>query len=490
MDKLLRGIQSQAIDLCIFDLVPSFVNMPFYFYYGNDTNDSDFMPAEQLRESFYTALLDFPILVGHLEADGSGHAKVVVDKDNLNIPEFLESQSSVHFCDLQAAKFSWDALPSGVNTVGAVTSADSSGVIKAANVHVVRLQDNSGIVLFISMAHYIADGVGYSTFINRWAELCRWTRGASATNEKPACHYSFERSSLFEKLPEDRKVLDGPTLELITSTGPFVRWLAWISPKTRAMLFRMSFNLMSVVSHVFHIPASRFASLRASVQGYLSSDVHLSDNDILTALLAMAIAQSEAECKQDSASASYISSLTSYLFPSMYTPASNFVTQVVIDTRPRLKGLSAANYTGNSVLTRCLVNSMESLTSGINEQSLAPIAKSVRQLVNGVDPQYIGQFVDTLHKDPLCFMCPATYAFSKTTMVLSNQSRFPLYEADFGDGIPRWVSPIQTFFPNFLSIMPAPPSTGGYVVYISMTERAMAKILQNKFWMSTSDMVY
>ncbi|KAJ2039126.1 hypothetical protein IW146_000532 [Coemansia sp. RSA 922] len=490
MDKLLRGIQSQTIDLCIFDLVPSFVNMPFYFYYGNDTNDSDFMPAEQLRESFYTALLDFPILVGHLETDGSGHAKVVVDKDNLNIPEFLESQSSVHFRDLQAAQFSWDALPSGVNTVGAVTSADSSGVIKAANVHVVRLQDNSGIVLFISMAHYIADGVGYCAFINRWAELCRWIRSASATTEKPACHYNFERSSLFDKLPEGRKALDGPTLELITSTGPFVRWLAWISPKTRAILFRMSFNLMSVVSHVFHIPASRFASLRASVQGYLSSDVRLSDNDILTALLAMAIAQSEAECKQDSASASYISSLASYLFPSMYTPASNFVTQVVIDTRPRLKGLSAANYTGNSVLTRCLVNSMESLTSGIHEQSLAPIAKSVRQLVNGIDPQYIGQFVDTLHKDPLCFMCPATYAFSKTTMVLSNQSRFPLYEADFGDGIPRWVSPIQTFFPNFLSIMPAPPSTGGYVVYISMTERAMAKILQNKFWMSTSDMVY
>ncbi|KAJ2876133.1 hypothetical protein GGH93_001057 [Coemansia aciculifera] len=133
---------------------------------------------------------------------------------------------------------------------------------------------------------------------------------------------------------------------------------------------------------------------------------------------------------------------------------------------------------------------MESLTSGINEQSLAPIAKSVRQLVNGVDAQYIGQFVDTLYKDPLCFMCPAMYAFSKTTMVLSNQSRFPLYHADFGNGIPTWISPVRTFFPNFSSIIPTHPSTGGYVVYISMTERAMAKFLQNKFWMSTSELVY
>ncbi|KAJ2044588.1 hypothetical protein H4S04_006131 [Coemansia sp. S16] len=400
MDNLLRDIQPQTIDLCIFDLIPSFLNIPFYFYYGNDAHDSDFMRAEQLRESFYMALLEFPIIVGHLETDGSGHAKVVVDPDNLNIPEFLESQSSVHFRDLRTA------------------------------------------------------------------------------------------NSLLDIMPEDRKALDDPTLELITTTGPLVRWLAWISPKTRGMLLNKAFSLMSVVGHTFHFSTSRLASLRASVQGYLSSDVHLSDNDILTALLSMVIAQSQAEYKRDSASASYLSSLASYLFPSMYEPDSSFVTQVVIDTRPRLKGLSAAKYTGNSVLTRCLVNSMESLTSGITEQSLAPIAKGVRQLVNGVDSQYIGQYVDTLHKDLLRFMCPATYAFTKTTMLLSNQSRLPSYKADFGNGIPTWVSSVRAFFPNFSSIMPAPPLTGGYVVYISMAERAMAKLLQNEFWMSTNDMLY
>ncbi|KAJ2242836.1 hypothetical protein GGI13_006820 [Coemansia sp. RSA 455] len=247
---------------------------------------------------------------------------------------------------------------------------------------------------------------------------------------------------------------------------------------------------MSVVGHTFYFSTSRLASLRASVQGHISSDVHLSDNDILTALLSMVIAQSQVECKRDSASASYLSSLASYLFPSLYAPDSSFVTQVVVDTRPRLKGLSAPAYAGNAILTHCLVNSMESLTSGITEQSLAPIAKGVRQLVNGVDSQKIGQYVDTLHKDLLRFMCPATYAITKMTMLVSNQSRFPIYQADFGDGIPTWVSSVQAFFPNFSSIMPAPPSTGGYVVYISMTERDMAKLLQNRFWMSTNDMLY
>ncbi|KAJ2815285.1 hypothetical protein FBU31_006981, partial [Coemansia sp. 'formosensis'] len=220
MDKLLRGIQPQTIELCTLDLISSLINMQFYFYYGNDATDSEFMPTELLRESFYMTLLDFPALVGRLEVDGSQRAKIVVDKDNLNLPEFLVSQSSVHFRDLQASKFSWDALPDGVATVGPVTTANSNGEIKAANAHAVRLRDNSGVILFISAAHYVFDGTGYGEFINRWAELCRWMCSDDATSKPPAYYCSYERSALFDSLPEGRKALDELTLEMITATGP------------------------------------------------------------------------------------------------------------------------------------------------------------------------------------------------------------------------------------------------------------------------------
>ncbi|KAJ2579443.1 hypothetical protein GGH95_003104, partial [Coemansia sp. RSA 1836] len=184
---------------------------------------------------------------------------------------------------------------------------------------------------------------------------------------------------------------------------------------------------------------SKLASLHASIQEYITTGERISDNDVITALLNMAVAQSEAECKQDAAATrGYLSSLASYLFPSMYAQDSEFVTQVVFDIRPRLKGLSTARYMGNAVFTRCLTSPMESLTSGIDAQSLALAAQNVRKLVNGVDPQYIGQYIDTLHKDPSCFMCPIAYALTKTTMMVSNQSRFPLYKADFGSGAPVW----------------------------------------------------
>ncbi|KAJ2458254.1 hypothetical protein GGF42_002189 [Coemansia sp. RSA 2424] len=491
MDKLARGIQSQTVALSTSDMSPSFINIPYYFHYGNHANDPRFMPTELLRESFYLTLLDFPLFVGRLEADGSGHAWIVVDKDNLNIPEFLESQSSVHFDDIQAAKFSWDALPEAVATVSAITTAGTGGVIKPANIHVVRLRDNSGIVLHIGVAHYLVDGAAYSEFVGRWADVCRRLSSGASSAELPSFQASFSRSTISDHLPDDRRALDNPTRELITTTGLFARWLAWISPKTRSTILGAALSRRGLEGHAFHISASKLASLRASIQEYITTSERISGNDVITALLSMAVAQSEAECKQDAAATrGYLSSLASYLFPSMYAQNSEFATQITLDIRPRLKGLSAARYIGNAVVTRCLASPMESLTSGIDAQSLALAAQNVRKLVNDVDPQYIGQYIDTLHKDPSCFMCPIACALSKTMMVVSNQSRFSLYKADFGSGTPVWVSPPRTFFTNFISILPAPPSADGYVLCVSMTTQAMAKLLNNKFWSNIVDLLF
>ncbi|KAJ2909143.1 hypothetical protein GGI21_002180 [Coemansia aciculifera] len=491
MDRLLAGIESQTIALSTLDMMPSIMNVPFYVYYSNDVSHPDFMPTELLHKSFYLALLDFPPFVGYFEVDGSGRGRVVVDKDNLNLPAFLESQSSVHFGDIQAAKFSCDALPAGAATAGLVTTSDSSGTIKPIHVHIVRLRDNSGIVLFVSIAHYLVDGVSYCEFLNRWADICKRLGNGETPEDMPLLHVSHSRSTLFEHLPDDRRELDDPTREMITTRDLFTKWLTWLSPKTRAKVIATSTSFSSIESHIFHLSASNLASLRASTQEFVTTGERISDNDVITALLQMAVAQSEAECKQEAAaSRGYLSSLASYIFPSMYKQGSEFVTQIAFDTRPRLKGLGSARFVGNAVMTRCLASPMDSLTSGINPQSLALAALSVRKLVNGIDPQYIGQHIDTLHKDPSCFMCQAAHSRSKSTMMVTNHSRFELYKADFGRGTPVWVSPLRPFFPNILCIMPTPPSADGYIIYMSMTTPAMAKLLLNEFWASVTSLVY
>ncbi|KAJ2458843.1 hypothetical protein GGF42_001825 [Coemansia sp. RSA 2424] len=491
MDRLVRDIQPQTVDLCTVDTICSFANILYFFYYENDASKPEFMTTELLRESFYTAVLDFPILVGHLVMDSGGHAKVVVDKDNLNLPEFLESHSDVHFRDVQDAKFGWTALPDGIATVGSVATAGADGVIKFVNIHVVRLRDNSGVVIFASIPHYVVDGVGYCAFVNRWAEVCKWMRGGATVGALPAFQGKFARSTLSSHLPETSAPLDETTRDLFTKSSSLSKWLAWISPKTRGSMLKTIIAMTPIEGHVFHVSKERLASLHALVQENVTSGERITDNDILTALISMAVAQSEAECKQAAAATrGYLASLATYLLPSMFAQDSDFCTEIVCDARPRLPGLSAAQYTGNSAFVRCIVSKLDALASGIDAQSLTMEAKKVRQLVDSVDSEFIGQLFGTLNSDPSCFMCPIAQSVAKLGMIVSNHSRFALYSADFGDGIPVWVSPIKTFCANLAWILPVHPSTGGYAVYFTLSKQAMAKLLQNDFWMNSVELLY
>ncbi|KAJ2049491.1 hypothetical protein GGI08_005729, partial [Coemansia sp. S2] len=362
------------------------------------------MPSQLLRDSFIMTLLDFPILVGHLEMDGSGHARIVVDRDNLNLPEYLESQSDVHFQALQASKFSWDALPHGVATTGSVTRAGADGTIKLANIHVVRLQDNSGLVLFINTAHAVFDGIGYCTFVNRWAEIAKWMHsGDTTTRELPVVQGSFARNTLARHVPRERRALDDSTRNMFTTSSLLAKWLAWISPRTRGALIGSAVSLPHNKGHLFHISSPMLALLHSSIKEYVDCTERISDNDILTALVSMLVAQSEAEQTIWSSHLGVLYYLASYLIPSVFVQDREFATEIVIDTRPRLAGLRTAKYMGNAVFAGCLTNSLESMTGGINACSLALVARRVRQLVHHIGAPYIGQLFDTLNNDPSRF---------------------------------------------------------------------------------------
>ncbi|KAJ2733360.1 hypothetical protein IW152_003098 [Coemansia sp. BCRC 34962] len=490
IDVFLSGLKSQTIDLCTVDTISSFANIPYYYYYANDADKPNFMPTELLQESLFATLAEFPILVGHLIMTDSGRAKVVVDKDSLNAPELLESQSDIHFRDLQAAKFAWSALPDGVATVGSMTTADAGGKIKFVNIHVVRLRENSGVVIFVNVPHYVVDGVGYCEFINRWAEVCRWMRAGEVPKKLSAYQGSFSRDTLTKLLPNSCQALDDLTRELFTTSGLMSKWLAWISPRTRGFVLSAVASLTSIEGHVFYLSARGLKALHALTQEHLSDGERITDNDILTALISMSVAQSEAECSQEAVTGGYLASLAAYLVPSLFAPDRDFTTKFVCDARPRLPDLKAARYTGNTVFVRCLASKLKDLAGGITGQSLTCEAKRVRQTVNGVDAQYIGQLFGTLNADPSCFMCPIAQSVTKTTVVISNQSRFTLYNTDFGNGKPVWVSPITTFYANFVSILPAPPSDGGYTMFVTLSKQAMAKLLQNEAWMNSVELLY
>ncbi|KAJ2530075.1 hypothetical protein GGH20_002003, partial [Coemansia sp. RSA 1937] len=234
MEAFVSAIKAQQFALSAWDMSASHTNIPYIYYFKNPNSGSadDFMPSSRLRASFLKVLEEFPILVGHITVGKDGRCLVDVNPHNLNMPEYLESQSTVHFHDLEKAKFSWDALPHAA-TVGVFCAAGVSGIIKLVNVNIIRLAENSGLVLFVSIPHYAVDGVGYCAFVNRWAELCRWMQSNTTENEPPRHDYNFDRSTIGRYMPDNRAPLNSTMSMIFDSPSYFGDFIAWISPETR-----------------------------------------------------------------------------------------------------------------------------------------------------------------------------------------------------------------------------------------------------------------
>ncbi|KAJ2571016.1 hypothetical protein IW140_001970 [Coemansia sp. RSA 1813] len=214
MDRFKETIKSQMFELGFLDTSTSYCTIPFYFYYKNEDNDSQFMPSALLKDSFFSALQEFPILAGRLHMKNGGiGASIRVGESDINMPEYCEINSNVHFDELEAENFSWDALPKEISQPGFVMRKGEDGIIKLATIKIARLDNNSGLVLLANIAHVVMDTSGVTTFLKRWAQLCRQQTHKtsdvdSVISRKLLWH---DRKYLYDSLPEQGEPLDHVT---------------------------------------------------------------------------------------------------------------------------------------------------------------------------------------------------------------------------------------------------------------------------------------
>ncbi|ORX69148.1 hypothetical protein DL89DRAFT_172081 [Linderina pennispora] len=245
MDGFLSTVESQGFPLSVLDTQTSFSNIPYIFFYENSDGSPDFMDSDALRTAFYKTLAKYPILAGYIRMDGHGQAKVVVDKDDLNMPEYLETAvDNISYSAIKAAQFSADTWPSGVATVGPIARAGADGSLKLLNVHVVRLKNNSGAILLVNIPHYVVDGIGFFGFVNRWAEL---TRNPEADVPSPC----FDRSEIDSHLSEERREQCDFIQKLYTTPTIPATFLAWLSPNSRGRILDKAMNVASADGHTF-----------------------------------------------------------------------------------------------------------------------------------------------------------------------------------------------------------------------------------------------
>ncbi|KAJ2704249.1 hypothetical protein FB645_003404 [Coemansia sp. IMI 203386] len=207
MKDVLEDVQYQKIPLSVIDTQGSFANIPFVYFFKNTSNSSEFMKSDALRSSFFKTVQQVPMLAGHLQADSRGNISVVVDPENINLPEYKESNSDVHFDELEADGFSWRSWPKGINTAGPMTRANKEGVIKLANVHAIRLKQNSGFIFYISMVHYVVDGPAHADIVQRWCLNYQWMANQKTGNPKPLAPFSTDRNLLKQSLSEVRTLV-------------------------------------------------------------------------------------------------------------------------------------------------------------------------------------------------------------------------------------------------------------------------------------------
>ncbi|KAI8320586.1 transferase family protein [Martensiomyces pterosporus] len=469
MEQLATVVRSQAIPLSAIDMLVGVIRIPYIFFYENTSGAGDFMPSEPLRTSFYLALQHFPILVGRLRSTKYGRFDMVVDSGNLNMPKYVETASSLHYKDIKSAGFGKDKWPSDIAAINAFLVPDLRGEIKTTHVHIVRLKDNSGLVLFLGISHSVVDGVGYYAFLNHWAKLCKAMRNVAARVPEP--RFVFDRSLIQKNLPTARKQIDADTYNMFTQSNIVARWLAWLLPEIRGCALGVFSIVMQCETHVFHIPKATLETLRASVSEFVPKGTRVSDNDLLIALLAKTYVQAHCICE---AVLSWISWMEE-----------RHQTVFACDIRHRI-GISDKNYAGNALISPCISNAFDDLLAPTTAESLARVVANVRKCVDALDAPYAGSFVDMIDSDPASFTKPvARFLNCPAILVTSNHTRFRMFEADFGDGCQEWVSFIN-MTPGIAVFMPCPPPTKGVNISMGLDAPTFREMVENEFWMKNA----
>ncbi|KAI8318828.1 hypothetical protein GQ54DRAFT_320892 [Martensiomyces pterosporus] len=490
MEQFISTVKSQVIPLSTIDMLSGMLNTPYVIFYQNTDAVDDFMPSEQLKTAFYLALQEFPILSGHLKQTGDGHFSIVVDKDNLNMPEYLESTSDTHYKDIKSAGFDKRAWPGGVVTTGSIMAPDANGIIKIANIHIVRLKGNSGLIMFLSIIHCVVDGFAYFAFLNHWAAVCKAMRSGDAEVSKPVVEFNFDRSIVEQSLPTKRKQLDATMSSVFAQPSLLSRWLAWISPETRGSMLGFFTSLKRSETHVFHIADSTLETLRSSVREFVPEGVHLSDNDLLVALLSKTYAQAQRSAKERGGNvfARALGSVGSAVLGRLFGAEEHQAAGMACDIRPRI-GIADKNYIGCPQIMPLISNSLDDLLTPTTAESLVDIASNVRKCVRSLDAPYVGTLIDKIEAMPSSFVQPTIYLAERpNSLLVSNQTRFRMFETDFGDGCQEWVAFIKET-PGFVILMPCPPPMKGVNVSMCVETSVLRELLVNEFWMGTASQI-
>ncbi|KAJ1719466.1 hypothetical protein LPJ53_005780 [Coemansia erecta] len=181
----LRNIKPQEIELCTLDLSEFGIFVGSMFFYKNTDSTPDFMPLDLLARSFCRLAVDhYPIIAGRPTVNSAGKGVIVVDPDNLNLPDFAEITVE------HPAESFFETLPSETkddpnalffntrkfNSISGVSRLPKATYHRdnaAMIIRIIRFKDSPYTALMFSFSHVLFDGISAIMFMTQWAEYMR-----------------------------------------------------------------------------------------------------------------------------------------------------------------------------------------------------------------------------------------------------------------------------------------------------------------------------
>ncbi|KAJ1953397.1 hypothetical protein GGI12_006021, partial [Dipsacomyces acuminosporus] len=300
----------------------------------------------------------------------------------------------------------------------------------------------------------------------------------------------FDRSILRKNMSERRKDLDKDTRWFFTFSNIVSKAFAFMPLAVRIRVLKRLTASMSGQPRLFHISRESLNRMHESMGKFTPSDVRLSDNDLLSALIAKTFAQS----LQPSNEGGFLSRLATSLLNRVKLlvfgkQERGVLVGMAYDTRLCL-GFAKENYVGNATITPFWRFESRDLITCTAPESLVDIAKRVRQGIKYIDSAYAASFMDLLDSDSSFHTNYLGCGASNSIILISNQSRLGVFVIDFGDGTQQWCSFVPDIKHNIAMIQPCPPGMDGVCIYAAAEEWIMRNILKNEYWMSVASVVY
>ncbi|KAJ2718699.1 hypothetical protein GGI07_005635 [Coemansia sp. Benny D115] len=482
MEAYIQNIQSQVFPLTVLDTQASFSNIPFVFFFENTTGNPEFMSTDSLYNSFFRTMQEMPIFGGRVTQQCGGQINVVVNKDDINMPDYRETQSNVPFKVIKADNFNWRSWPQGVNTAGPMTRSNADGEIKLINVHVVRLKDNSGVMIYVSMVHYVVDGPAHMDVINRWCEIHRLMISGNEEKISSMKPFTADRDIVKQSLPAERSPIDAETSDTFQGFSILAEWAAWISPQWRGTIISKVVERQNTETHIFHVSRVALQRLRDELSEYVSDIDNVADNDLILSLATKTMAQSQRIVEERA---------KGIVHTGIMEPRDGVLPMAIIfEVRDHL-GLSDKHYLGNVLIPKIKYTPLRELESPTDSKSMSRMLAEYSHITKRLTPAQIATHADMVIPYPSSFAKPIVRFLGHKSALSFVYDIMPnMYVADFGEGTPVWVSPIQPFRANATLLLTPKDPTDGVDVFLTAFPDVMKEVFKNEYFVDYAKCIY